>query len=468
MHGIMDYLGRRRLDLKDVPFWSAVWFTHAVSGVAASPEWHDWQFLDRQDLRRPVSGTIISLLQRARAHLKLTRSAFNAEAAEPSEALCHSLLFQLRPKFELSLTVKEARKQRDEQRLVFVEEQYEALDTMELEPRALFTGPAGTGKTSLAIEAAQRAASRGQSVLFVCFNRLLGKHLESQFARVPEVTASTLHAHMLSLSALAVPASPTSTWWSNELPDAALAATMEGGQEYDVLIVDEAQDLVAEDPYLDLLDMSLKCGLAGGRWLMFGDFERQTLYGVEDGRAVLGERAAHFARPALKHNCRNTPQVALAATQLSGLGPDVYRGYRRRDDGISPEYKTYKRREDQSELLSAAIDALRRDQYGLEEIAVLSPDSSGVAATTCDPALTALLAPAVSRGKRAAYSTIYAYKGMDAPAVIVTDLENVTGTEAEALLYVALSRACDRLYVFAQEIAMIELARVLVRGGSRA
>jgi hypothetical protein len=49
-----------------------------------------------------------------------------------------------------------------------------------------------------------------------------------------------------------------------------------------MLVIDEAQDLL-EDEYLDVLDLLVKGGLAGGRWAFFGDFERQAIY-ISDWR----------------------------------------------------------------------------------------------------------------------------------------------------------------------------------------
>ena len=39
--------------------------------------------------------------------------------------------------------------------------------------RMVVTGPAGSGKTMLAVERAKRLAAKGRNVLFVCFNRRL-------------------------------------------------------------------------------------------------------------------------------------------------------------------------------------------------------------------------------------------------------------------------------------------------------
>src|SRR5207253_2304449 len=62
----------------------------------------------------------------------------------------------------------------------FTEEQFDALDMLDENPRVLFKGPAGTGKTLLALEAAKRAVRRGENAVLLCHNTLLGKWLRKQ------------------------------------------------------------------------------------------------------------------------------------------------------------------------------------------------------------------------------------------------------------------------------------------------
>ena len=65
-----------------------------------------------------------------------------------------------------------------------------------------------------------------------------------------------------------------------------------------------------------------------------------------------------------------------------------------------------------------------------------------------DPLLRQVLQPAAGDAPRPGqlqYSTIHAFKGLDSPAVIVTDLDRRLVPNFESLLYVGLTRATDRL-----------------------
>ena len=51
-------------------------------------------------------------------------------------------------------------------------------------------------------------------------------------------------------------------------------------QLYDEIVLDEAQDVLRRS-YLDVLDLRLGGGLAGGHWRFFGDFTWQRIYDAE-------------------------------------------------------------------------------------------------------------------------------------------------------------------------------------------
>ncbi|GLC84131.1 hypothetical protein MIAR_07190 [Microbacterium arabinogalactanolyticum] len=451
MHSIRDFLRSKRVDLRDVPVLRAVWFTgvRARATLPDSPEWHSWQVLDSSDLATTAQA-VERVMREGAQHLDAMIKYFGFGGHGPDRATADRIVATLRPRFEVVMTAGDRRQAREGQLAQFVEEQYHALDSAADNRGVLFTGPAGTGKTFLAAESAQREVAQGRTGRILCFNRLLGRSLREKLTDVVGLRVGTLHQEMLRLADLSgPPIDADNDFWARVLPERALEGLAErsAGEVGDFLIVDEIQD-IATGPYLDLLDLLVKGGLRDGRVLLFGDFERQAIYGSEDAREVLRDRSPHLASFRLSENCRNLPRIGYQVNLLGHLTPG-FREFRRTDDGIDPTIIKYVRREDQASILRKAIGDLRDEGFDLTEIVVLSPlGDSSVAASTSDPWLRQVLSPADGSKPikgRLRYATIHSFKGLDAPAVIVTDLDGSVGSRFDALVYVGLTRATDRL-----------------------
>ncbi len=96
------------------------------------------------------------------------------------------------------------------------DEQYERLDAFEGTPRILCMGGAGTGKTFIAAEMARRHAAAGDRVLMTCASPVLAAYLRAR------------------LSSFGIDVMPLEQALG-ELPQ---------GEPYDVLLLDEAQDVL--------------------------------------------------------------------------------------------------------------------------------------------------------------------------------------------------------------------------------
>jgi hypothetical protein len=457
MHSILRYLRSRGADLGTIPFVSGVWFTHvrARAALPASPEWHDWQLLDRDDFRLGVARAVQGLLSHGRARLSGRLPALGLHPGQPDAVAVASLAAMLRPRFEVAVTYADVRQDRESQLLAFLDEQFDALDAMADNRSVLFSGPAGSGKTFLAVEAARREQASGGSGGLLCFNRLLGRHLRAATEPFTSLEAGSLHRLLLRVSGLTPPADPDAEFWEEVLATAT-DRLLESNFARDFLIVDEMQDLTRPE-YLDVLDLLVTGGLAGGRCLLFGDFERQALYGLEDGRDVLRARIPGLASHALVANCRNRPRIGAAVELLAAMSPG-YKRYRREDDGVQPRYYWYEGAAEQEAKVIQAIRELESEGYALDEIVMLSPRREAALAThATDPWLKRVLTPAdgvTSRRGRLRYATIHAFKGLEAAAAVLTDIDDAAAPQFEALLYVGLTRATDRLSLIATRSAL--------------
>ncbi|MGZ3140532.1 NERD domain-containing protein [Lentzea chajnantorensis] len=464
MRSVMQFLHSQEPALSNVPVFCAVWFTNCRIPLNSNIEWHDWQLLDQDDLSRPVAQTLAGLFHKARTHLAAKTTKILPSG--PTSKTCQRAVQALRPEFEFASPQEPESKHREMQISRFTEEQYDALDTMERAPRVIFSGHAGTGKTFLGLEVARRAVLRGQTPLLLCYNRLLASWLRDVAPQGVEV--ATLHAFMCRISNTKPPLNTSEAWWRDTLPDLAIQALLEGPTtEYDLLIVDEAQDLMTST-YLDVLDLSLTGGLTGGSWRMFGDFERQTIFNRGEGTSAVTARASDAVEYILTKNCRNTPRVGKMATTLAGLNPG-YKGFRRPDDGVNVSFATYASNTDQERILITALNRLTEEGFIPEDIVILSSSSLGIAATSENSRLRAKLCRLDQpRAARVRHGTVHSFKGLDAPAVIMTDVQTLSGPSTEDLMYIAMTRTTGPLIMLVDREIAHDIAQLALGGAADA
>jgi len=470
MHSLRRQLVAQKSEYAAVQFSSCVIFPYAVFREH-SVEWHDWQVIDSRSFRSAPLGKLLrKVLEDSRTHLRSVYNSPQLAADCPTRDQCHAIRDALRRNFEIPADPGARAGALRAELLRYTGEQLLALDAMTENPRALFVGPAGTGKTFLAIEAARRAHAAGRKVLFVCFNRLLGAWLDEVTVDLrPNVCVRTLHRHMLAVSGADPNQGGTSSeFWQTQLPELACNRLLDARDTdecfVDELVVDEAQDIL-RGAYLDFLDLSLRGGLAAGQWRIFGDFENAAIYaaanvGLEDFRSRRSGGAPIFS---LRVNCRNTPLIAEYVRLLGGLNPP-YQRVLRPNDGVSPELLFYGRADEQHTRLSGALTSLRAAGFSGPDIVVLSPLAEGACANLLaqtKPWAQRLTPLGTSSRTRVRYGSIHAFKGLEAAAIVVTDIETIGTPGAKALFYVALTRALQRLVILATERVRSEILNLL-------
>jgi hypothetical protein len=472
MQSVRSYLDQRGL-ARSVPIVSAVVFPSARFNFS-SPEWHPWQVLDKQSLHaRPISASLLDIIGKARRHLVAKGMRWAADGVDATPEKMAQIAKTLRPKFEVLASPAARRKSLEQNLLYCTEQQFRFLDNRSENDRMLVTGLAGTGKTLLAIEAVRRekTTNPSASIGFFCFNKLLGKRLEEECRGLGDsVKVGHFHQWMASLAGVTPGQQEFSNprFWKSTLPDKILdiltSAGMHGGL-LDFLVLDEAQDLFLES-YLDVFDLLIKGGLQKGRWLFMGDFDRQDIYAqgavskMDFYRQRIQERCALYK---LDENCRNTPEISNLLTLLVGLDPG-YARVLRDDTRHDPKLDFYNDDKEQEALARAALDELLGDGFKPRDIVLLSPDRREALGRRLSvvPSWKGRLKEYHHGIDVAGYCTIHAFKGLEAPVVVLTDIKDLDDTKRMDLFYVGMSRALHRLVLLCHESSKNALKKALL------
>ena len=480
MFGLRGYIKKSRLvsaQAKQSPIDYMVVFPSSEC-PPPNPGFERWRVIDRDDLVVSVSNSIKKFAQQG-----LRRFQPHGRRRLPSVLEAESIRDLLRPDFDRPAIsqVEHVEKLIDG----LTVEQYANLDQLAENDRCLFRGAAGTGKTLLAIEYAIRAARQGDKVLLVCFNRLLAGWLKDATRDFENITAGTWHEvarDFILGSGLgedfeefedrAKRADDWTNLFQNEYPnylDLAIDEYVENrGSPFDVLVVDEAQDILGNTRYTQFLDKALKGGLAGGRWAIFGDAKQTLSRAPVDQSKELERYRANFTKASLNFNFRNAKPIVDEIVNLTGMndrsfrtgvgdGPSVKRIYWRNANGFARR-------------LEGEITRLTQMGISAKDIVILSPkrlensdlsDVKSVAGFRIADITDFELEPKPIQDGEIAFSTIQAFKGMESPSIIVVGIDAVDNDWMRTTLYVGMSRAKTMLTLMIHADARADVKALL-------
>lgn len=330
-------------------------------------------------------------------------------------------------------------RQQEEELIALTNEQQQTFKMIQSNRKLLVSGGAGTGKTLLAMEDARQQAQAGMRTLFLCFNRLLAEYLKKSLAGQNNIEVNSFHSFVESCCADAgiafePPADPKElrSFFHEKSPLLLMEAAEHMEQKFEAIIVDEGQDFLAD------------------WWDALGDVltDNAIFHCFHDANQSLfqSDWQPPFAEPKfgpLTINCRNTAPIGDMARQLAAVEQEE--SYRSAD-GVEPEVIRYESGPDQRLVITELLERwIGEGRLSSDRIVILSPfkrENSALAVEKIGKWRIYDLNPdAGTESPGITFSTIRAFKGMEADAIIIADLDGSSWAMDSQSLYVAASRA---------------------------
>jgi DNA polymerase III delta prime subunit len=407
------------------------------------PEAEGWQVMGRNELGYPISYFINNLKKGWTQKLK-ERSLYHPEYSLPSSKMVRELAALIKGDFEISHDNSAILQDNDLLIEQYTSEQFQVIEYANYNDRCLISGAAGTGKTIIALELATRLIRQGKRVGFFCYNRNLGNYLidkmDGYMGKELDYAVNSYHQFLMHFSKLKAPKkdSTVGEFFETYLPMDILIHSEQNGLEnrFDILIIDEAQDLLTSEN-LEIFDLMLKGGLTKGRWLLFGDFNKQAIYQSDAQNALrLLSKYSYSHVPPLQVNYRNSKNVILHNTYLTGIERPRMLNESLEDFPVEHHFPTTNKMLETFKFILARLEA----ENLLKETIILSPFKIKNTPIEQDNELKDL----ISSGK-VRYETIHGFKGLESNIVLLTGFRELNSEMSQKLLYVGISRAKQRL-----------------------
>lgn len=348
-----------------------------------------------------------------------------------SESEMHSLITKfLCPEFKIVPTgnfVKDL-KQISFNRLL--KEQSNILNYLVDQRSAVINGAAGTGKTMIALAKAQRHARDGETVLFLCYNSKLKKHLEAEY--------SEENIFFYTIDGLACKLCGTATADYAKLGARLADMYFDNSFPFDHIVIDEGQDFGKNEMEEIKIIQALR------DIIIDREDDKGTFYIFYDKlQLVHAKKLPDYIADAdckltLYRNCRNTENIAKTSLKpLSERKPKLMQG------GLigEPAIVHYCNSDGIAACLDNTLAALSNDKY--TDIVILT------AKTIDKSAIKPLLQGEAGQEKylgKYEVATCRTFKGLEADAIVLIDVDRTTFEGDDAMLfYVGTSRARLRL-----------------------
>jgi len=328
-------------------------------------------------------------------------------------------------------------------------EQLKAYEACILKTRVQVTGPAGCGKTLLALNRARQELELGHRTLLTCYNRALSTTLHKSLCPYPGGQLSVLNFHdlcrlvcKLAGDDLLVPEDPGDQprFYNIEAPERVIeAAKRIGGFGFDSIVVDEAQDF--PELWWEALGSISHPTQKEVRLAVFYDY-RQNLYLKQEPKNILPNDLGELVT--IDRICRNTRNIQELAQKY--LGKNLGINLKQAPEGPDPRFISANNPDEQYRLIKTQIREWLDIGIQPSQIAVLFPSSKSESYEALIKEFPFPLSQDLGTwqsGFGPLIMTWRRFRGLEAEAVILADLGEIKsiGVQKPSDLYCAITRA---------------------------
>ena len=337
----------------------------------------------------------------------------------------------LMPDFNLVPSASNVKDEADYLFYQLTNEQKKVLEFIDDQKTVAIQGYAGTGKTFIAVEQAKRLALE-KKVLFLCYNKLLYKHLANK-CKVPNVDYYNIHTFLSNHSNKDISS-------DERCFEALKSCTGIFENEYDAIIIDEAQDF-----YEKIIEEIYNiCKKKGSILYLFYD-KNQRLY-----REKIPKCINDFdCKLTLRKNCRNTQKIVRSLNSIFNIKIE---SNELATEGIMPNMYFDN---NSIEKLEEIVNKYLSEGYSENDIVILTMESESNSWLANYKMIGNINIKGSDEEKNGIlFTTVKKFKGLEANVVIIIDFKSQKFNELEymKIFYVALSRARQRISILCNEV----------------
>ena len=413
----------------------AVWFPSVTLNdinLANLPlEYNKRLILTKESLNNPLES-IISIYNYYNS-IKFTR------LSEQSENIILNILM---PEFNL---IPSASNIKNETNYIFYQltnEQKKVLDFISEQQTVAIQGAAGTGKTFIAVEQAKRLSEK-HKILFLCFNKYLYLHLSNK-CEFKNVDYYNIHTFLSNYSSLDLSTDENCLKVLKQIDLVSM--------NYDVIIIDEAQDI--NEKILNYLYEF--CIENNFYYYLFYD-KHQMLY-----QNKLPKCLEYFdCKLTLNKNCRNTLKILHTINSVFNIKTDA-NGFS--VNGIMPTLYFNK---DTIPLINEIIEKYINEGFYESDITILTLTTESYSCLKDAEYIGKYKISKERNNKNVFFTSSKKFKGLESNIIIVVDFDsNKYGDyEYQKNLYVSISRARQRLSIICNNDNGLEILANKINGG---